>query len=144
MCYHCLKKYLLITTDAVMEEIGSGPEASVELKSKWDNLISVMKSSAMWSSESKGEGRTDPLTFSFAVVVEHMKNESKSSSEPPITPQRMHQFLKQAFTRMSTITNVNPHGKAKIGVEVMPAVLHELGAKLSSAAADQPTRGCHK
>ena len=63
-----------------MEEIGTSVEPSVELKLKWDYLIEVMEQCAMWSSESNGEGKSDPLTFSFAIVVEHMRNESKLST----------------------------------------------------------------
>mmetsp|Transcript_42551 Transcript_42551/g.83654 ORF Transcript_42551/g.83654 Transcript_42551/m.83654 type:complete len:131 (+) Transcript_42551:100-492(+) len=130
MCYHCLEKIFLKTADALLKEVAS-PEASEELQSEWGGFVYALHSSAKWSnySYSNGEGKANPLTFSYAIVAEQMKKDFYDTSNVT-TPQQMLAFFKQTLKRMSTVSNHNPYGKAVIGVERMPAVLEKLALKI--------------
>ena len=127
MCYHCLKKMLLETSEKALGESGSA-DASQELLDGYESLIDALRSSSDWSaSDGTAQGHTNPLTFSYAVVAKQMKQEW---AQAPTTPRQMTAFLRQVVKRMLSVEDINPYGKAVLGVDVMPAVIKSLANQL--------------
>jgi hypothetical protein len=127
MCYHCLSKCLLGISDSILAE-KDAKQASEGLLNEYGNFVSILLLSSKWSEDSKGAGKTNPLTFSFIVVAEHMKEEWEKPTKT--TPKQMKAFLEQVVKRMATVEQVNPYDKAVLGSNVMPPVVQTLLGKL--------------
>mmetsp|Transcript_49744 Transcript_49744/g.58041 ORF Transcript_49744/g.58041 Transcript_49744/m.58041 type:complete len:129 (+) Transcript_49744:491-877(+) len=126
MCYHCLERIFLEITETFLKELES-VKASRDLQDQYAGLVYALNGESCF--ERKASGLRDPLTFSCAVVAEQMKNQLEQEQEP-LAPEQMMTYLRQVVKRMLTVEEVNPYGKAMIGVEVMPDVLQSLKSKL--------------
>jgi len=127
MCYHCVTSYWLTVAPEVLKQQGNA-RATAALLAAFEQFAFALQSAKCFYTDHV-DGHANPLTFATAVVAEQMVV-SIEQDGANLSPDRMLRFLRQALRRMNTVEDLNPYGRAVVGVEEMPAVLLQLNDML--------------